>query len=104
MNRTSSPEAAHLDEGDIVRYHDRELEDGARERVEEHLAACHACSDRLGLFGERSSEVTDCTRPTTSTVPPEVGRATRSPGILPSMVSSTSGPEETNARPATGFR
>ncbi len=59
MNRTSSPEAAHLDEGDIVRYHDRELEDGARERVEEHLAACHACSDRLDLFGERSSVVTD---------------------------------------------
>ena len=58
MNRTSSPEAAHLDEGDIVRYYDRELEDADRKWVEDHLGACRACSDRLDLFAEQSSAVT----------------------------------------------
>ena len=59
MNRISNPEAAHFDEGDIVRYHDGELEDGDRARVEEHLRACHACRDRVDLFGEQSSVVTE---------------------------------------------
>ena len=59
MNRTSNHEASHLDEGDIVRLHDGELEDGDRVRVEEHLRTCHACRDRLDLFGGQSSVVTE---------------------------------------------
>ena len=59
MNQTSNNEAAHLDAGDIVRYHDGEIEDGDRVRVEEHLGTCHGCRDRLDLFGEQSGAVTE---------------------------------------------
>jgi anti-sigma factor RsiW len=44
----------HLEDADLVRYMDRQLERGARRRIELHLFACAECAGRLQAMEARS--------------------------------------------------
>lgn len=58
MTLTLGSRPRHLDDGDLVRYMDRQLDRAGNRRVELHLYACAECAARLEGLQARSRDVT----------------------------------------------
>jgi hypothetical protein len=57
MSLTLGSRPQHLDDADLVRYLDRQLDRAGNRRTELHLSACAECSARLKAMDARSSQV-----------------------------------------------
>lgn len=58
MTLTLGSRPQHLDDGDLVRYMDRQLDRAGNRRAELHLTACAECASRLQAMQSRSRQVT----------------------------------------------
>lgn len=57
MNLTLGSRPQHLEDGDLVRYMDRQLDRAGNRRVELHLTACAPCAARAEAMQARSQQV-----------------------------------------------
>jgi predicted anti-sigma-YlaC factor YlaD len=70
MTETLMNGAAHLEDGELLRYLDGESEHGERGAAEQHLAACEDCRARLRGLERRSDAVSAALRSADVTPPP----------------------------------